>query len=190
MSEPFKPVPALTTHHAPSIVYPLRQSAFQACLLLGLWLAGALSILLWLYGGPRLDWHLLLALIAMVFAGLLAYIGWKNAPVGQLAWDGQFWRWEGHGYYLGATEQKLTVIVDFQKYLLLRLENPAHARLWLWAEREVLPERWLDLRRAVYSSHKALRQTRQDDLQAPAQMHAVAVAGHKPSPGVCQNHDH
>ena len=115
----------------------------------------------------------------MTFAGLAAYIGWKNSPVGQLAWDGQFWRWEGPGYQVGVAEQKLSVVVDFQNLLLLRLENTAHAHLWLWAEQHVLPERWLDLRRAVYSPHKAVRQARQDDLQALESMQAVAVSGHE-----------
>ena len=92
-------------------------------------------------------------------------------------WDGQCWRWEGIGYLAGVAEQQLTVVVDFQNLLLLRLENPAHAHLWLWAERHVLPERWLDLRRAVYSPHKPVRRTRKDDPQARKPMHAVAVSG-------------
>lgn len=123
-----------------------------------------------------MDWRLFLAATVMILAGLAAYRGWKNSPVGQLAWDGQFWRWEGPGYQSGVAEQKLSVVVDFQILLLLRLENPAHAHLWLWAERHALPERWLDLRRAVYSPQKAVRQVPQDDPQALESMHAVAVS--------------
>lgn len=125
-----------------------------------------------------MDWRLFLAVTAMTLVGLAAYMGWKNSPVGQLAWDGQFWRWEGPGYQAGVAEQKLSVVVDFQNLLLLRLENPAHAHLWLWAERHALPERWLDLRRAVYSPQKAVKQAPQDDLQALEPVHAVAVSGH------------
>ena len=125
-----------------------------------------------------MDWRLFLAVTAVTLAGLAAYIGWKNSPVGQLAWDGQFWRWEGPGYQTGAAEQKLSVIVDCQNLLLLRLENPAHARLWLWAERRSLPERWLDFRRAVYSPHKGIEQAPQDDLQAGKLTPAVAVLAH------------
>ena len=125
-----------------------------------------------------MDWRLFLALTAVTLAGLAAYVGWKNSPVGQLAWDGQFWRWEGPGYQTGAAEQKLSVIVDCQNLLLLRLENPAHARLWLWAERRSLPERWLDFRRAVYSPHKGIEQAPQDDLQAGKLTQAVAVLAH------------
>ena len=177
LSEPFKLVSVLATHHAPSVVYPVGHSRFNGYLLFGLWLAGSLSTMLWLWVSPAMDWRLFLAVTAMALAGLAAYIGWKNSPVGQLAWDGQFWRWEGPGYQAGAAEQKLSVVVDLQNLLLLRLENPAHAHLWLWAQRKVLPERWLDLRRAVYSPHKAVRQARQDDLQALGLVHAVAVSG-------------
>ena len=91
-----------------------------------------------------------------VVAGGAAYAGWKNAPVGQIAWDGQLWRWESLGYQTGIAEQQLSVVADFQSVLLLRIENQAHASLWLWAERAAMPERWLDLRRAVYSPHRAL----------------------------------
>lgn len=134
--------------------------------------------MLWLYGSRAIDWRLFVAVTAMALAGLAAIIGWKNSPVGQLAWDGQLWRWEGPGYQVGATEQKLSVVVDFQNLLLLRLENPAHAHLWLWAERKVLPERWLDFRRAVYSPRRAVKQALQDDLQALEPVHAAAVSDH------------
>ena len=76
----------------------------------------------------------------------------------------------------GVTEQKLTVIVDFQSLLLLRLENPAYAHLWLWAERHVLPERWLDLRRAVYAPHRTVKQTLKNSPQAPDPIQGVAVS--------------
>jgi toxin CptA len=134
--------------------------------------------MLWLYGGRVMDWRLFLAVAVTTLAGWTAYIGWKNSPVGQLAWDGQFWRWEGPGYQAGIAEQKLSVVVDFQNLLLLRLENQAHAHLWVWAERHVLPDRWLDFRRAVYSPVKAVRKAPQDDLQALEPMLAVAVSVH------------
>lgn len=133
--------------------------------------------MLWLYRSHAIDWRVLLGLVTVAVGGGAAYRGWKNAPVGQLSWDGQCWRWEGTGYLAGAAEQKLAVVVDFQNLLLLRLENPAHAHLWLWAERHMLPERWLDLRRAVYSPHKAAKRSPPDQLQAPEPIQAVAISG-------------
>ena len=123
---------------------------------------------LWFYESLALDWRLYLAFTTMLLGGIAAYNGWKNSPVGQLVWDGQCWYWEGTGYQAGVAEQQLTVLVDFQALLLLRLENPAHARLWLWAERKALPERWLDLRRAVYAPYKAGKNARDNALPAEA----------------------
>ncbi len=102
-----------------------------------------------------MEWSAFLSAATLVFSGIAAFQGWKNCPIGQLVWDGQLWRWESLGYQTGAAEQTLFVIADFQNLLLLRLENHAHASLWLWAEQKAFPERWLDLRRAVYSPRRA-----------------------------------
>ncbi len=147
--------------------------------MLGLWLAGLLLVLLWCYATRQLDWRMVLALAAVLGAGAAACTGWKNAPTGQLAWDGEAWHWESSGYQTGVTEYELSVIADFQHRLLLRLENPAHARLWLWVERSTQPERWLDLRRAVYSPRKSSAPSRLHDL-LHAEPPAVAVSGPMP----------
>ena len=141
----------MTTHSAPPVVYPLGRSGFQGCLLAGLWLIGLLVLLLWYDRARQIDWRIYSGAAALVVAGAAAYIGWMNSPVGQIAWDGQFWRWESPGYQTGVAQQQLSVIADFQHLLLLRIENQAHASLWLWVERKAFPTRWLDLRRAVYS---------------------------------------
>ena len=93
---------------------------------------------------------------AVICAGGAALHGLKNSPVGQLAWDGQVWRWEGPGYQAGVAEYELSVALDLQNLMLLRIENQAHAKLWLWVERRAFPARWHDLRRAVYSPHRTL----------------------------------
>ena len=111
------------------------------------------------------DWRALVAGAAILSAGLAAFSGWKNSPTGQLVWDGQTWRWESVAYQAGVSEQKLFVIADLQNLLLLRLENQAHVSLWLWVERKALPERWLDLRRAVYSPHKAVSESHKSDFK-------------------------
>lgn len=95
-----------------------------------------------------------LAIMAVLLAGTAARASWVRLPVGQLAWDGDVWRWESAGYQAGIAEHEVSVVADFQRNLLLRLENQAHASMWLWLEQSALPERWLDLRRAVYSPHK------------------------------------
>ncbi|MDP3708691.1 MAG: hypothetical protein Q8R56_11495 [Polaromonas sp.] len=167
----------MSTHSAPSVVYPLGRSHFLAWLLLGLWLAGLLLVLLWFYLTRQLDWRMALAFAAILGAGGAARANWANAPVGQLAWDGEVWRWESASYQTGIAGYELSVIADFQRLLLLRLENQAHARLWLWMARSAMPERWLDLRRAVYSPRKSSTPSGQHDALHAEPLQAVAVSG-------------
>lgn len=141
----------MTTHNAPPVVYPLGRSSFQAYLLASVWGAGLLVAIAWFYASGRIDWRIPLVAVFVLFAGFAAHGGWKNSPAGNLAWDGQLWRWESPGYQTGVAEQQLSVLADFQNVLLLRIKNQAGASLWLWVERKAFPERWLDLRRAVYS---------------------------------------
>jgi toxin CptA len=143
----------LNRHNAPPVVYPIGRSAFLGNLLLGLWLAG-LFLGLWWYHALQLDWRAALASFAVLLAGITARISWTNLPCGQLAWDGDVWQWEGVPYRACVAEHELSVIVDCQHRLLLRLENDARVSMWLWAEQKAMPERWLDFRRAVYSPHR------------------------------------
>lgn len=155
------------THSAPPVVYPLGRSRFQACLLAGLWCAGAFSILLWVYASPPIDWRVYFAGLAVMTSGLAAFIGWKNTSVGQLVWDGQSWRWEGSDYQAGISDQHISVIADFQHLILIRLEDEAQKSMCMWCERASFPERWLDFRRAVFSPGRHADNT-----------HAVGVLGH------------
>lgn len=163
-------------HQAPPVIYPLGRPRFLGWLLLGLWLAGSLVVLLFLDSMRSFDWRMVLTLAVVLGAGAAARSSWNNAAAGQLAWDGEAWRWESAGYQTGIAAHELSVIADFQGMLLLRLENRASARLWLWVERCALPERWLDLRRAVYSPHKSsVRPWQRAWLQAEPQP-AVAAS--------------
>ncbi|MDB5845818.1 MAG: hypothetical protein JWP79_3128 [Polaromonas sp.] len=166
-------------HNAPPVVYPLGRSSFLGSLLLGLWLAGFFSVMLWCHFTKPMDWRMTLAFLCVAGAGIAAGTSWKNMLGGQLAWNGQVWRWESAGYLSGAAEHEVSVIADFQNMLLLRLENQARAGLWLWVEQGAMPERWLDLRRAVYSPHKspAASLTSHDLLPAePSSLPFAAVA--------------
>ncbi|MES2508700.1 MAG: hypothetical protein V4625_02160 [Pseudomonadota bacterium] len=104
--------------------------------------------------------------MAIVAAGCAALIGWKNAPVGQLVWDGQSWRWELPAYQTGISEQNISVMADFQHLMLLRMQDQAGHGMCIWCERQAFPERWLDFRRAIFSPGR------------PAGLPAVAVSGH------------
>ena len=129
-----------------------------------------------------------LAIIAVLLAGIAARTSWICLPDGQLAWDGDVWRWESAGYQAGIAEHELSVVADFQHSLLLRLENQARASLWLWVEQSTMPERWLDLRRAVFSPHKLPSALSPHDFPpaepSPLSSSTVAVSTVKPSVNV------
>lgn len=166
----------MSAHNAPPVVYPLGRSRFQVWLLLGLWLAGLLLVSFWVYVAQQVDWRTVLALFTVLLAGVTAYIGAKIAPAGQLAWDGEVWRWESVSYQAGIAEYELSVVADFQHRLLLLLQNQAQAKLWLWVERQASPERWLDLRRAVYSPRRSTVASSAHDLLQAEPQPAVAVS--------------
>ncbi len=96
-----------------------------------------------------------LGLAALLLAGAVMARGWLRSPVGQLSWDGQHWAWESAGYLGGGVLAPPQVVLDLQGAVLLRLDNPAGASWWLWAEWRALPPRWLDLRRAVYAQPRS-----------------------------------
>ena len=152
-------------HSAPPVAYPLGRSSLQAGLLLAVWLAAAAGWVMCAFFAPALGWRLWLLALAVLVAGSGAAWGWKNSAIGVLHWDAQCWHWESTAYQSGTPVRRLLVVLDFQRVLLLRLENQDHARLWLWAERKALPERWLDLRRAVYAHQRLSLQSADSHAQ-------------------------
>lgn len=154
-------------HNAPPVAYPLGRSHFQGWVLAGSWLAGLLVTLAWWRVGPGFDWRIGAAMAALVGSGVAAWLGWRSAPVGQLHWDGQAWLWESQGYQAGTPVLALSVALDLQRILLIRLDNHDQAGMWLWAHRRAFPERWLDFRRAVYSRRKAWPTGLPPDLSIP-----------------------
>lgn len=133
-------------HNAPSVSYPAGRSRFAACLLLVAWLLGCGAALLWQWqspGGQRLG--AMLAMLAV--SGLFAAWQWWRTPGGTLVWDGARWNWSVRPE---TADAEVSVALDLQRALLLRW-RAAGASRWIWLERGSRPERWDDIRRAVYS---------------------------------------
>ena len=141
-------------------------------------------MLLWWRAMQQFDARMALAIFFVLVAGIAARSSWNRLPGGQLAWDGEVWHWESLGYQTGAAEQKLSVIADFQHWMLLRLENQAGASLWLWLEKNSMPERWLDVRRAVFSPHKSSAGLARPD--SPSEQLAAAKPGQVTVPRLAQ----
>ena len=166
----------MTIHNAPPVAYPLGRSNFLNRVLLGLWAGGLTLSIVWLWMAQRADWRVGLAFFAVGSAGLAMRSGLKGLPTGQLVWDGNAWRWESAGYQTGIAEYDVSVVADLQSRLLLRLQNPASASLWLWLERSALPERWLDLRRAIYATRRVAPGNFPHDLHLAAVLAPAAQA--------------
>jgi toxin CptA len=144
----------LTKHSAPAVVFPIGRSRSQFWFSWVLWLAGLLLMLLWFLNTRRIDWRLGLGCTSVLVSGWALRKGWRNATSGQLAWDGSCWRWESMKEQTFNGEKILTVVADLQRLMVVVLDNGAGGRLWFCAERNAFPARWLDFRRAVYSTRK------------------------------------
>ena len=146
----------MTLHNAPSVSYPLGRSRFLVFFLFFGWLLAAGVTIWWWRSAPPDDWRPLLGVLCCLLAGLAMTAGWRRSPVGELQWDGENWYWESEVYQDSAELNAPVVALDLQSAMLLRLDNPAGAVWWLWAERAAAPERWLDMRRAVHAPRRPL----------------------------------
>ena len=146
-------------HNAPSVNYPVGRSRFEGAMLLALWLMGALAAGATLWWGQAPGWRIGLLVSTSLGCGAVALVCWYYFLSGNLRWDGKDWT------LLGGTKacakalpiRQVSVVLDFQHWLLLRIE-PWHGdgnwRTWprlLWLERRLALCDWDDLRRAVYS---------------------------------------
>jgi toxin CptA len=134
-------------HGAPSVSHPVGRSSMGACVVGAVWLAAAAAILAWSRAGasgPRL---LIAAALTALLGGLAA--SWWREPQGTLAWDGERWTWCTSESPLGQ-QGTLSVIVDLQRLLLVRWTSPG-GQHWFWLQPAASRDRWVALRRAVYS---------------------------------------
>ena len=165
----------MTIHNAPPVAYPLGRSYFLERALSGLWLAGLVLTLAWLFSLQRFDGRIASAFAVVLIAGVVARSAWRR-PEGQLIWDGKDWRLDSAHAPSGTAEHDLYVIADFQSVLLLRIEDQRGASRWLCLERRASPDRWLDMRRAVYAVKRNPTGARWHDAPAAPSQPAVLVS--------------
>lgn len=126
--------------------------AGAACVVLVLWAVhGA--------GGSALRRSVALVLWLCAVAAVLRF--WRSQGCGALHWDGLAWTLDGAAPEAPGQPPlrgPLDVHLDLQSYLWVCLHAQDGRRVWLWLEQRRQPERWGDLRRAVYSRarHEAL----------------------------------
>ena len=132
-------------HNAPSVSYPVGRPLFAGLLATGLWTAGVAVTWYWLRESDAPGWRQAAGAFALGVSGAWSLQVWLRSPRGEMHWDGAGWT-APHTAGTGSVE----VALDLQQVMLVRWLG-AHSAHWIWLERGSSPQRWLDLRRAVYS---------------------------------------
>ncbi|HEY9207430.1 MAG TPA: hypothetical protein VIP31_00045 [Acidovorax sp.] len=142
---------------APPVRYPVGQDSVLLWGLLTLLGAGGAVLVFWLLqgAGDSITRLSVAVLVWLVAASALWHV-WRYRIHGLLQWDGLHWRLETEqlGKPAHSLEGTLWVRLDLQSHLWVCLDGQDGRHTWLWLERQGAPERWGDLRRAVYSRPK------------------------------------
>ena len=133
-------------HSAPTVSYPVGRPRFAGMLAAGLWIGGAAVTLFWMRESEAPGWRHVLAALALLASGAWALLSWLRSPRGEVQWDGASWRVPP-----ASSTACFDVALDLQRVLLVRWTGTGATAHWLWLEHRRSPNRWLELRRAVYS---------------------------------------
>ena len=149
-------------HSAPSVNYPVGRSRKAERLLMLLWALGVGCVTLaCVRSGGEVDWRQAMLAFSAIVAGAAAWTGvLRSSAAAELRFDGQAWSITGGAAQWAA---RASVALDLQSLLLVRLAGPARARRWIWLDRQAMPERWSDLRRALYSRAAAAESVHRPD---------------------------
>ncbi len=144
-----------TARRAPAVRFPVQRSRTVGGVLAAIALAAGAVLAVWLgMGAGQGAVPAMAGAVAWLAAAGGAWHWWRRQPSGVLYWDGGQWVLDsllpGQPPVLlkGAPE----VQWDLQSHLWVCVHGTSgRSRVWLWLERRHQPERWADLRRAVYS---------------------------------------
>ena len=73
---------------------------------------------------------------------------WRRRTPAALSWDGSAWRWAG-------SEGDLRVMIDLDRWMLLRFDALPQGRRWIAASRRAAVGPWPALRAALHSRRAA-----------------------------------
>ncbi len=139
---------------APAVVYPVGRSRALGMALVALHLLAAAALVAWAAAGAGPSFTSAAAAGGLWLAAVAGSVHfWRGQFEGSLQWDGQAWALVAQARGVdtqvpcGAPE----VFLDLQSHLWVRVSPDKRRALWLWLARQARPERWMDMRRAVYS---------------------------------------
>ena len=153
----------------PPVQYPVQRSVVVGMALGGCLLVSAAVLVAWGLRGAGPSWvPIFIAGCLWLCAAAGAWHFWRHQFVGLLRWDGHVWALENltQGGLSWALIYPPEVQLDMQTQLWVAVSPEGSRRIWLLLGRSSQPERWLDLRRAVYS--RARPGTDNADEFAPA----------------------
>ncbi|QHI98041.1 hypothetical protein GT347_08560 [Xylophilus rhododendri] len=141
-------------HSAASVAYPVRRSRRAGWLLAALCGLGVLPVAWWMVAVPA-PGLLRLALAGWTLGAIAAAcIGWWRTAALLLVWDGQAWSLSEddgpHDRWLVA-DGCLSVALDLQSLMLLRLAPQGGRARWLFVDRSAVAARWHGLRCAAFA---------------------------------------
>jgi toxin CptA len=142
-------------HRAPAVNFSVKRARWHARFLVctGVLARMTLSAFVLEQGPPDVRGAVLA--LAMLVAGSLAFVGWKQSPQGSLRWDGEHWHWSG---FAANPQCHVRALMDFQSVMLVTVTAEAHAPVFLWLEAGPGDAAWRPLRRAIVSSQAAGKQ--------------------------------
>ena len=147
-------------HAAPAIRYPVARSLRAGALLFAVWCLACVVCWSWWWQGGASGWHAVALAAVSLLGASAAHAQWRVSPTGGLRWDGDTWWWQARG------EDEVLVSVqvhlDLQGGLLVQVPGAPWRARWLYLERSVLPERWADLRRAMFAASSSVPSVQAD----------------------------
>ena len=136
-------------HRAPAVSFSVNRSRWHLYLIVSLALLAALVAGAFVTTQPRSDVRIWLPAGVSLVSLAIALAAWHKSPAGLLHWDGRSWHWSGFSAAQGCD---LSLLMDFQKVLLVSLKEAGGQPVWLWLHAGPRDPLWLALRRAVVSS--------------------------------------
>lgn len=134
-------------HRAPAVSFSVGRSRWHlGCIVASSVLALAVS-LGFVWNQSTLDWRSFVVLGLTLASSAAALHAWWRSPVGLLRWEGCNWHWSE---FTGAQECHLSLLLDFQRAMLVVLRRDGQRDVWLWLQsRHDTATQWLPLRRSI-----------------------------------------
>ena len=132
-------------HRPPPISVTVPRADWQWRVICCLWGVGVLASVAFVQQQTT-TWPRVLLPLSCLLVGAVAWRAWKNTLTGRLQWDGQCWYWT---HFDGLPVRELSILLDFQRLLLVKLVSQQGDVTWLWLQAAQMDRHWLALRRAL-----------------------------------------